>query len=192
MRKNFTARIGAAVLVLTLVSTCLLGGTFARYASDIKGTGKANIAKWSVKLKQGGQEQSTDFDFSLAGTKTANDKVDAQAVAPGDKGQIDIEIDGTGSEVAYEYKIALTKDAFTAATGNIQFYSDAAFTQPWTDTAAFTEVALKDVGTSVNKTIYWQWANDDTNNTDDTTAGTNAADLTFTVQLTAQQSVTAP
>lgn len=190
MKKKFSARIGVLALALTIVSTCLLGGTLARYASDIAGTGTANIAAWNVAFSQGnGEPETTDFNFTLASTKTANGSVASDAVAPGDKGEIKIKIDGTGSEVAYEYKIELNKSAFTATTGNVKFYSDAAFQTEWADDSNFTKVALGDVGTAVEKTIYWQWENNEANNTDDTTAGTAAADLTFTVTLSAQQTV---
>ncbi len=192
MKKKFTARIGVLALALTLVSTCLLGGTLARYASDITGTGTANIAAWKVAFSQGnGAAETTDFAFTLAGTKTANGNVASDAVAPGDKGEIKIKIDGTGSEVAYEYKVALDKSAFSATAGNVKFYSDAAYQNEWTNDADFTKVALGDVGTAVEKTIYWQWENNDANNTNDTTAGTAAKDLEFKVTLSAQQTVAA-
>ena len=192
MKKKFTARIGVLALALTLVSTCLLGSTLARYVSDITGTGTANIAKWNVALSQGGTPQTADFNFTLAGTKDANANVDANAVAPGDKGKIEVKIDGTGSEVAYEYKIALDTSAFTTTTGNVKFYSDAAYQNVWTNDSDYTKVALADVGTAVNKTIYWRWENDDANNANDTTAGKAAADLSFSVKLSAQQTIETP
>ena len=81
--KKFTARIGVLALALTLVSTCLLGGTLARYASDITGTGTANIAAWKVAFSQGnGAAETTDFAFTLAGTKTANGNVAKRRRSP--------------------------------------------------------------------------------------------------------------
>ena len=187
--KKFITRIGVLALALTLVSTCLMGGTLARYSSEITGTGTANIAAWKIAFSQGGVAQTADFTFTLADTKETNDNVATNAVAPGDKGEIVIKIDGTGSEVAYEYKIELATSALTETAGNIKFYSDASYTTEWTNAGDFTTVALDKVGTAVEQTIYWQWVGGEDNNANDTTAGKAAADLEFTVKLTAQQTI---
>ena len=189
-KRSNAARLGALALALTLVSACLMGSTLARYAQDLTGTGTANIAKWNVALSAGGAPQTANFDFTLASTKDTNNDVATAAIAPGDKGKIEIVINGQDTEVAYEYLITLNTDNFTAADGNVQFYSDADCSQPWSKDSNFTKVPLDDVSTSITKTIYWQWENSDANNANDTKAGTAAKDITFTVQLTARQTIT--
>ncbi|MBC8571217.1 hypothetical protein [Zongyangia hominis] len=186
MKKSILGRLGLLAFALCLVTTCLLSGTLARYTTEITGTGTANVAKWAIALNQGGTAQTTDYTFNLKDTKETNALVNDGTIAPGDKGKIDIEIDGTGSEVAYQYSIALNTDNFTETAGNIKFYSDASFTTAWTDVADQT-VALASVGTPVSKSIYWRWEGGETNNANDTTAGKAAADLTFTITLTAEQ-----
>lgn len=195
MKKLHAARLGALALTLTLISTCLAGGTLARYTSEVTGTGTANIAKWSVAFKQkdgstGAEVSKTaSYDFDLKDTKDGNELVNVNKIAPGDKGSFEVQIDGKGSEVAYEYKIELTTTNFSSTAGNVKFYSDKERKTPWVDKTDFTKVALNDVSTPVNKTIYWEWEGGETNNTDDTTAGKAAASPTFTVKLTAQQSL---
>ncbi len=187
-KKSYAARLGVLALALTLVSTCLLGGTLARYTSEVTGTGTANIAKWAVAFKQNDTEKTADFNFTLADTKATNANVATDAVAPGDKGEIKLVIDGTGSEVAYEYKIELNATDFSETAGNVKFYSNADYTTEWSN-ADFTKVALANVGSPVEKSIYWQWVGGEDNNANDTTAGKAAADITFTIKLTAQQTI---
>ena len=193
MKKLHAARLGALALTLTLISTCLAGGTLARYTSEATGTGTANIAAWKVTLKQEKGipvESSEDYTFKLADTKDENNFVTTDAVAPGDTGKIEIKIDGSQSEVAYEYKIVLNTDSFTATKGNIKFYEDAKYQTPWNNMTSFVEANSGNVGGSVDKAIYWKWEGTG-NDTNDTTAGNAAEDLKFTVTLTAQQSLVA-
>ncbi|MCB6607208.1 hypothetical protein V3C10_07465 [[Clostridium] symbiosum] len=194
MKKLHAARLGALALTLTLISTCLAGGTLARYTSEVTGTGTANIAKWSVAFKQGTTFQTADYNFNLHETKKENGLVSTNTIAPGDTGEIKIEINGSGSEVAFEYKIELDNLSNLAEnTGNIKFYSDAECKNAWPTTPGFTTVALGDVSTPVKKSIYWKWEGGEDNNAGDTNAGKEAAKgtaaPTFTVKLTAQQSL---
>jgi len=48
-----TARIGMLLLVLCLISTAMLGGTFAKYTSEYAGQDTALVARWSFVAKGG-------------------------------------------------------------------------------------------------------------------------------------------
>ena len=50
-KKSYTARLGALALALTLVTTCLLGGTMAKYVTTVSGSGSATVAKFDVGIK---------------------------------------------------------------------------------------------------------------------------------------------
>ena len=59
MKKRFNfGRLGALALALTLITTCLTGGTLAKYTSSTVGTGTATVAKWAVVLKANGTSQT--------------------------------------------------------------------------------------------------------------------------------------
>ncbi len=196
MKKLHAARLGALALTLTLISTCLAGGTLARYTSAVTGTGTANIAKWSIDFKHkngagAADSKTANYDIDLKDTKDTNTLVNSDKIAPGDKGSFEVQIDGKDSEVAYEYKIELTTTNFSGTAGNVKFYSDADRKKEWKNETDFTKVALDDVDTAITKTIYWEWEGGEGNNANDTTAGVAAASPTFTVKLTAQQSLTA-
>lgn len=49
-RKNVVSKMLLLVLILTLISCCFLGSTFARYTSDGRGTGTLQVAKWDVTI----------------------------------------------------------------------------------------------------------------------------------------------
>lgn len=46
MKKNKVMRFASVVLVMTLLSTCMVGGTFAKYTTTATGSDTARVAKW--------------------------------------------------------------------------------------------------------------------------------------------------
>ena len=47
-KKNIASKLVLVLFVLTLLSCCLLGSTFARYVSGGTGSASVGIAKWDV------------------------------------------------------------------------------------------------------------------------------------------------
>lgn len=187
-KSNFVARLSVLTIALTLVTTSLIGGTLAKYTTEVTGKGSAQVAKWSFKAyeKNGGEG-----NFTVTLTDTANTNVTSGKIAPGIKGQFEIVIDASGSETALEYKIEFTN--FQNKIDNLKFYSDASRTNEITDltnpTALNGSIALADVGTLVTKTVYWEWKDDAINNTSDTEAGMAAKTMTFDIKVTGTQTV---
>ena len=50
-KKNIASKLVLALFILTLISCCLLGSTFARYASGGSGTASVGVAKWDVTME---------------------------------------------------------------------------------------------------------------------------------------------
>ena len=51
MKKNSKLmRASFVLLVLTLITSCFVGGTFAKYVSEGEGTDSARVAKWGVEV----------------------------------------------------------------------------------------------------------------------------------------------
>lgn len=108
MKKNYSLRIAGFLLVLVLLSTCLISGTFAKYTTNGSGTDNARVAKWGVtivvegskafeKNYQTNDSQATAITNSVSAT---NDKV----LAPGTKGTLfTVKTEGT-PEVAVKAK----------------------------------------------------------------------------------------
>lgn len=58
-RKNVVSKMLLLVLILTLISCCFLGSTFARYTSSGSGTGTLQVAKWDIS----NTHDETDVSF---------------------------------------------------------------------------------------------------------------------------------
>lgn len=187
-KSNFVARLSVLTIALTLVTTSLIGGTLAKYTTEVTGTGSATVAKWSFKAyeKNGGEGS-----FAVTLTDTANTNVTSGKIAPGSKGSFDIVIDASGSETALDYTIKF--DNIQNQIANLKFYSDADRKNEITDltntTALNGIIALADVETTVIKTVYWEWKDDVKNNASDTAEGVAAKKMTFNIKVTGTQTV---
>ena len=62
-RKSVVSKILLLVVLLTLVSCCFLGSTFARYTSGGSGSGSLTVAKWNVSIVGDGTSAETALDF---------------------------------------------------------------------------------------------------------------------------------
>ena len=71
MTKNNAMRLGSVMLVLALLSTCALWGTFAKYTTEgTAGTDTARVAKWGVTVTA---------DTATAGFATTYAKADSSS-----------------------------------------------------------------------------------------------------------------
>lgn len=69
-KKNIASKLVLVLFVLTLISCCLLGSTFARYVSSGSGQASVGIAKWDIDITGGGTSGSTTVTFgSLSPSK---------------------------------------------------------------------------------------------------------------------------
>ncbi|HIU79847.1 MAG TPA: hypothetical protein IAC67_02910 [Candidatus Coproplasma excrementipullorum] len=64
-KSRIASKLFAVLVVLTLISCCFLGTTFARYTSGQSGVASVNVAKWGVEFKQGESEIEENFDLNI-------------------------------------------------------------------------------------------------------------------------------
>lgn len=151
MRK-YSGRLAAAAVALTLVSTCLLGGTMAKYTTAVAGSGSATVADWQFKVN----EQTEKFTVEL---KDTTDKTTGDTIAPGSKGSFDIKIDGTGSDVAIDYKAEFSD--MKNKPDNLKFYKDDAYSDEIGELSAYEDIkgtiGAEAADKIITHTIYWQW-----------------------------------
>lgn len=50
MKRNRWMRAGGLLVVLTLITSCFVGGTFAKYVTENEGMDTARVAKWGVEV----------------------------------------------------------------------------------------------------------------------------------------------
>lgn len=105
MRKNKMMRLASALLVLTLLTTSIISGTFAKYTTQDSAGDVARVAKWGVVLQAAGSLYGTNYQkssntitngtegISVKGTQIA----DTNVIAPGTKNEtgMSFSINGT-------------------------------------------------------------------------------------------------
>lgn len=132
MKKNWFLRIGLISLVLALATTCLLGGTFAKYTTTVSGSDSIEVAKFAFKATDVDDLELTGAEINLfADAKTdATGTVETGMFAPGVYGTFSIVLDNTGSDVDVvindDSEVAITlsdsdEDAFDVNTAFIKF-----------------------------------------------------------------------
>lgn len=124
MKKNKAMRFASVLLVLTLLSTCVIGGIFAKYVTTGNGSDSARVAKFGVTVTaNGGTFEKTyaadDTGFTLAGNTVVST---ADVVAPGTSGNMTaVSLSGT-PEVAVRVTYELTKLDLTNWIVGSDFY----------------------------------------------------------------------
>lgn len=116
MKKNWTVKVAALMLALTMITACFVGSTFAKYVTRAEGQDEARVAKWGIIMSATGEPgfkteyeaddpNYTDPDGTGLTVKSDNgDKV----VAPGTKSDgVTVTIQGT-PEVAFALALDLS------------------------------------------------------------------------------------
>lgn len=109
MRKNKMMRLASMLLVLTLLSTCMISGTFAKYVTTATGSDSARVAKWGIKMDGDGKALFADTYGATVKSDNGDD-----VVAPGTNGSYIYSVFGT-PETAYEITFEGTEITKTPA-----------------------------------------------------------------------------
>lgn len=185
MKKNRMMRIASCLLVLVLLTTCVISGTFAKYVSSGTANDKATVAKWGVEITVTGNDAfGTKYDDAVnaSGTKVVSNRlVDGNLInvlAPGTNGNLgSIKITGQPEVmVAVAVSLDLELDGWTVGG---DFYCPIVFSDGTTtingieyDNADELEADVEDLvnksnaaisaNTNLNDTydvaITWSWA----------------------------------
>lgn len=185
MKKNHAARLGALALALTLVSTCLMGGTLAKYTTTVTGTATATVAKWSFKANG---ETATIANLSLTPTKYNN--VTDNKIAPGTSGFFEIKAKND-SEVGASYTIEFTA---SNVPKNVSFYqsTNGSLKGDKIEEAdgKYTVVSDKSIaiGAPEESTfVMWEWPYGDSKEADQETIATGAYEMSVKITVTGTQ-----
>ncbi len=124
MKKNKMMRIASILMVATLITTCAISGTFAKYVTKAEGEGQARVAKWGIVLTMEGDKLfdskyvAHDKDYLKAEgeysviAEANEDETQDKVVAPGthssdiENGGFKATVKGT-PEVATRYTLSI-------------------------------------------------------------------------------------
>ena len=93
--------------VLLLMSLGMTGYTYAKYVTQEKGNGSADIATWSFRIEK--DENEDVKTIRLADTSNKETLLNGK-IAPGTSGQFYLKINAVGSEVAVDYKVTFENE----------------------------------------------------------------------------------
>lgn len=152
--KNKPVIILALALILAIILSIY---AYSKYTSSYKGSSTSTVAKWSFKVNGHSDEEIGDIDF-VQTIENQNNVVEKK-LAPGTQGKFELTLDGTGSEVAIDYKIALTT---TEKPRNLKIYEDSEYKNEVTEQNGEFDITgsipLEEVNTPLVKPVYWKWA----------------------------------
>lgn len=137
MKKNKMMRLASLLLVMVLMTTCIIGGTFAKYTTSVTSSDSARVAYWGFQSANS-MNLTGLFKDAYDGTVDSVDGKDV--IAPGTSGSTTFafawdeettawdgaKVNVTGPEVAYEFTVAVEEncDALIKANPNIQWQLD--------------------------------------------------------------------
>ena len=109
--KNKLTRVMSVLLVLTLISTCAISGTFAKYTTGAEGEDAARVAQWGIVLTMDGdlfaEKYKTDDKTATVEYSVISNKEGEAVVAPGTTGDaFRATVKGT-PEVATRYTLTI-------------------------------------------------------------------------------------
>ncbi len=119
MKKNKMLRMASALLVLTLLTTSIIGGTFAKYTTASTSQDTARVAKWGVTISMSADKgffkstyktddtaKQTSLENSVVAATNNPSSTQDKVVAPGTTGSTTFTVAGT-PEVAFELKVVV-------------------------------------------------------------------------------------
>lgn len=91
MKKNWMLRAGVLMLALTLMTSCFVGGTFAKYVTSGDSTDTARVATFGVNVQATGSTFATSYETHDSSYTQANSVISNwgdNVIAPGTKGDM--------------------------------------------------------------------------------------------------------
>lgn len=110
-KQNWILKFAAIALMITLISTCLLGSTLAKYVTSGTGNDSARVAKWGVVVtaSQEGAAFKTEYtpdDSNTAVSLAVESSTTERVIAPGTDGKFEFSIKGE-PEVAVQVNVEM-------------------------------------------------------------------------------------
>lgn len=212
MRKNRAMRVAALLLALTLITSCFVGSTFAKYTTSAEGSDTARVAHWGFNATTDNTLKglfNTNTDTGVLSSDKTSDK--AQLIAPGTTGTVTFTFvnestDTTAPEVAYRIIVDTkgSSDLSEKLEAQLVFGLDKQSNLTWTElleaieklayTGDSNEYApgtpVPDAfGVDAEHTITWAWSFDA--NDDDSAFGNyeidKLEDITLAIKVTVEQ-----
>lgn len=182
MKKTKLMRAALLLLVLTLITSCFVGGTFAKYTTSATSSDTARVAKWGFTANNS-SVVLTDL-FKDAYDQNVQGKADV--IAPGTTNSANFKFEynttnngATAPEVAYNFTVSTTGstcDQSIQDNANIKWKLDEGQWGTWTELLAAIDALDGDKTYAAGElpeafkngndehTVAWKWAFETTTN----------------------------
>ena len=106
-KKNIASKLVLVLFVLTLLSCCLLGSTFARYVSGGNGSASVGIAKWDVNVNTSVESTikfdklSPSMDAAASGANRTHSTGLVKVAEISNSGEVDAEVTISVGEIDF-------------------------------------------------------------------------------------------
>ena len=167
-KRSRIVSLGVLALTLTMMSTCLMGSTMARYVTEVTGSATAAVAAWSFKADSKDSVGETFTEIYLGDTthREAYDLKDIAegVIAPGTKGSFDIVIDGAGRGVGIDYAVKIAAGKDVILPDDLVFSTEAITAdKPGSKLDDFSPSGTIDYAAGADSmkktiTVNWEWA----------------------------------
>lgn len=158
-RKNHTLKLAGILLTLVLVTSCFVGGTFAKYVTKGTGSDSARVAKFGVTVATNGstfaEEYATD-DGTVVGTiakSVVSSQNKVKVVAPGTKGDMASMTLSGSPEVAVKVTYKATVNLGDKWVANGEYYCPLVITVNGDDINGLDYKTANDFATAVEAKI---------------------------------------
>ena len=198
MKRNTILRVSAILLVLTLLSTCVISGTFAKYTTSANADDDARIAKWGVVV-EATAEAFTENDDDTVISFVSGENV----LAPGTDGnlcgltitgqpEVAVKIDATAELELTDWAVdGVYYCPLVITVGTTEFkgndYADAEAFEKAVEDAIVAEIAKDSVDPNTNLAdsvaVTWAWAYEGNDDVKDTALGNEANPDTISIAV---------
>lgn len=96
----------ALIALLYLLTT--IQDTYAKYASSANANTNFSIARWNVVINNQDIKFNSNFSNTITPTLEENSNIKSNVIAPTSKGYFDIIINGSNTDVTYQYTLTLS------------------------------------------------------------------------------------
>jgi len=167
--KNLILRVAFTIIALTLITSCFVGSTFAKYVTSVTAKDEAVIARWVIK--QDGVEIKDTVEFNLFDANTVvylgtdgtltetpanlgtDDDTGKPIIAPGTGGSFSFKLENA-SDVAARCIITLGSEFENLP---LEFTSNPEDSGSWTSIDEFLSDTSIDKGGEETIVVYWRW-----------------------------------
>lgn len=94
----------------------LMQSTYAKYLTTASANTDITIARWNILVNDQDVTEESDFSTTISPTFVGTDYIREGVIAPTATGYFDIIIDGTNTDVSFNYEISITPSTYSTVT----------------------------------------------------------------------------